>query len=54
MTVQDLVKELLRMPQDKEVALEGCDCHGDAASVELETWQGTETGRVLICRPEDS
>lgn len=44
MTVAELIELLRRMPPDAEVRTEGCDCIGDAASVDL------SSDGVMICR----
>lgn len=35
MKVRDLLAALRECPPDAEVLTEGCDCHGDVASLEL-------------------
>lgn len=67
MTVRELIGALAELPKeafDLEVRTEGCDCHGDAGSVEvynasnrainLVKGQPPKDGDyVLICRGED-
>lgn len=47
MTVKELINALLKTPFDAVVWTEGCDCIGEAATVEVE-----ENGTVLIGRKQ--
>lgn len=42
LTVAELIAALRGMPQDLPVMIEGCDCAGNAGSVEHQVWEEKE------------
>jgi hypothetical protein len=50
MTVKELIEELQKFDPEMEVAIEGCDCIGDAAGVVLYGLDDEDC--VLITRPD--